>query len=68
MPFACELYPSSAVFRVVFISKTELNLFYSLSSFPLTHKQQEMHGHIFCTVATDALVLKHQAISISNTN
>ena len=30
----------------------------------LTHKQLEMHGCIFSTVATDALVLKHQAISI----
>ena len=28
------------------------------------HKQLETHGCIFSTVATDALVLKHQAISI----
>ena len=30
----------------------------------LTHKHMEMHGCILSTVATDALVLKHQAISI----
>ena len=30
----------------------------------LTHKQLETHGCVLSTVATDALVLKHQAISI----
>ena len=30
----------------------------------LIHKQLEMHGCVLSTVATDALVLKHQAISI----
>ena len=30
----------------------------------LTHKQLETHGCILRAVATDALVLKHQAISI----
>ena len=30
----------------------------------LTHKQLETHGCIVSIVATDALVLKHQAISI----
>ena len=29
----------------------------------LPHKRQEMHGRIISTVATAALVLKHQAIS-----
>ena len=29
----------------------------------LTHKQLEMHGCVLSTVATDALVLNHQAIS-----
>ena len=29
----------------------------------LTRKQLEMHGCILSTVATDVLVLKHQAIS-----
>ena len=32
----------------------------------LTLKHQEMHGCVVSTVATDALVLKHQAISILN--
>ena len=30
----------------------------------LTHKQLETHGCVFSSVAADALVLKHQAISI----
>ena len=34
--------------------------------FILTGKHQETHVCIFSTVATDALVLKHQAISIHN--
>ena len=34
------------------------------SALYLSHKQLEMHGAILSTVATDALVLKHQAISI----
>ena len=29
----------------------------------LTHKQLEMHGCVLSTLATDALVVKHQAIS-----
>ena len=32
----------------------------------LTHKHLEIHGGVLSTVATDALVLKHQAISIDN--
>ena len=32
----------------------------------LALKHREMHGRIVSTVATDALVLKHQAISIHN--
>ena len=32
----------------------------------LTLKHREMHGCVVSTVATDALVLKHQAISIHN--
>ena len=34
----------------------------------LTLKHREMHGCIVSTVATDALVLKHQAISILSTD
>ena len=30
----------------------------------MTHEELEMHGCILSTVATDALVLKHQDISI----
>ena len=33
-------------------------------SFFLTHKNLEMHRYIISTAATDALVLKHQVISI----
>ena len=32
----------------------------------LTLKQRETHGCVVSTVASDALVLKHQAISIHN--
>ena len=32
----------------------------------LTLKHREMHGCVVSTVATDVLVLKHQAISIHN--
>ena len=32
----------------------------------LTHKQLEIHGCLLSTVATDALVLKHQGISIQS--
>ena len=32
----------------------------------LNLKHQEMHGCVVITVATDALVLKHQVISIHN--
>ena len=36
-----------------------------MSSYPiLAHKQLETNGYILSAVATDALVLKHQAISI----
>ena len=34
----------------------------------LTHKHREPHGYVVSTVATDALVLKHQAISILSTD
>ena len=35
---------------------------------PLTLKHRETHGCVVSTVATDALVLKHQAISILSTD
>ena len=34
--------------------------------FSLTLKHRETHGRVVSTMATDALVLKHQAISIQN--
>ena len=34
----------------------------------LTHKQQEAHGCLLSAVATDVLVLKHQAISAHSTD
>ena len=34
--------------------------------FDLTTKHRETHGCVVSTVATDALVLQHQAISIHN--
>ena len=36
---------------------------FDVESHLLTHKQLETHGCVLSTVATDALVLKHQAIS-----
>ena len=38
----------------------------SLGHNELTPKHRETHGCLVSTVATDALVLKHQAISIHN--
>ena len=40
-----------------------VHIFY-LGSNGLTPKHRETHGCVVSTVATDALVLKHQAISI----
>ena len=34
----------------------------------LTNKHRETHGRVVSTVATDALVLKHQAITFQNAN
>ena len=38
----------------------------SLDGNELTPKHRETHGFVVSTVATDTLVLKHQAISIHN--
>ena len=40
----------------------------SLDRNTLTLKHRETHGCVVSTVATDALVLKHQAISIHSTD
>ena len=45
--------------------------FHNILFRPLTHEQLKMHGctlHTWGMVATDALVLEHQAISIHNAN
>ena len=44
--------------------QTSVNWIYRYSR--LTPKHRETHGCVVCTVATDVLVLKHQAISIHN--
>ena len=45
-----------------FIPTSEYSVMYTYS-INLTHKQLETHGRVLSTVATDALVLKHQGIS-----
>ena len=45
---------------------TPLAQLFSLKRLLLTLKHRETHGCVVSTVATDALVLKHQAISIHN--
>ena len=47
---------SCIIFRKSFLTIVVLNLL-------LTPKQLEMHGCVLSSVATDDLVLKHQAIS-----
>ena len=39
-----------------------------MSNFQLTPKHRKTHGCVVSIVATDALVLKHQAINIHNTD
>ena len=40
------------------------NLYHHIKNDGLTFKRRETHGCVVSTVATDAQVLKHQAISI----
>ena len=58
MDMVKEIWPSS----------TLMNEWYNDSNghTELTPKHRETHGCVVSTVATDALVLKHQAISIHN--
>ena len=51
---------------VILIQENSLENVCKLLVILLTHKHQNTHGCIVNTVATDALVLKHQAISIHN--
>ena len=44
------------------------NILFSARDIVLTLKHRETHGCVVSTVATDALVLKHQAISILSTD
>ena len=47
----------------------EINVFFCISQIhvgTLTPKHRETHGCAVSTVATDVLVLKHQAISMHN--
>ena len=55
---ACLIYIK---YKIFFSEKK-----HSVIILSLTLKHQEMHGCVVSTVATDALVLKHQAISIHN--
>ena len=48
------------------IVNSNQRIFISLENWVLTLKHWEMHGCVVSTVATDALVLKHQAISSNN--
>ena len=49
---------STALFR--------LNRIFAPEQHVLTHKQPETQGCVLSTIATDALVLKHQGISIQS--
>ena len=50
------------------LSRCQLHwvLHQNVQFYKLTPKHRETHGCVVSTVATDALVLKHQAISIHN--
>ena len=50
--------------QVIFYINFEEQLFTKKKT--LTHKQLETHERIFRAVATDVLMLKHQALSIHN--
>ena len=59
------------VFHMVYSEKLKFLTFFmrdSTYAFDLTLKHRETHGCVVSTVATDALVLKHQAISILSTD
>ena len=45
------------------ISNTTVQAYRNTINFLMVLKQLEMHGCVLSTVATDGLVLKHQAIS-----
>ena len=51
---------------VILMLRADMTYIYTLTIQHLTHKQLETHVCILSTVATDALFLKNQAISIHN--
>ena len=51
--------------HIVEIKSSDDSVIYKME-FPITLKHQETQGDVISTVATDALVLKHEAISIHN--
>ena len=68
---ALEGYPSHYTSLVGVMAWWHLSVAHFLSQFwprSLTLKHRETHGCVVSTVAIDALVLKHQAISIHNAN
>ena len=56
-----SVWSAMTEFKYVRLMTTSFNL-----DTILTLKHREMHGRVVTTAATDALVLKHQAISIHN--
>ena len=66
-PWAHVLLITTVVITIDYTTKGPLLLTeISLTEISLTLKHREKHGCVVSTVATDALVLKHQAISIHN--
>ena len=73
VPYSGVIYNKSTLVQVMdwhqlgdksFSKSMILSLLMNIFSFhELTRKQLERHGYILSTVATDVLVLKHQAIS-----
>ena len=53
----------SETYNIALTSKSDCK---HIAVYNLTLKHRETHGCVVSTVATDALVLKHQAISIHN--
>ena len=55
-----------ATFLTSYLMSVEYSLIWYTGFNRLTLKHRETHGCVVSTVATDALVLKHQTISIHN--
>ena len=64
----CQKLINSKTFFCRTSSRTKFFHFYPLCYIFLTLKHRETHGCVVSTVATDALVLKHQTISILSTD